>query len=92
MKKLDNETYSAIYNPKLNRRQKIAFDSFHILNRERNYISTGMGAMPINIKKLEIKAYWDQLIMPISFTFFLLFIQALDDVFISHSLEQAKAS
>ena len=92
MKRTDIDAYNDIYRPRFNRRQQIAFNAFHGLNRERQYISTSLGALPLNITKAEIRACWDELITPIAFNFFLVFINALDDVFVEHSREQAKAA
>lgn len=74
----------------MNRRQKIAMRAFFSLNRERNYINTGIGLKPLNIKEIDIKNKYDLLTSPISFDIFKNLIQALDDVFVEFSLEQLK--
>ena len=92
MMRADIDSYNGIFRPKLNRRQRMAFDAFEVLNRERSYISTQLGAIPLNIKRVEIKEYWLELYTPISFEYFLLLVQSLDDVFTRHTTEKIKAS
>ncbi len=88
MRKRYPDEYNSIYNPVLNRRQRIALDAFFMLNRDRDYTSTGSYLKPLNIKTGTIKAYFETLTKPIDFGVFKMLIQHLDDVFIDFSAEQ----
>lgn len=90
MRKIDPKGYSAIFNPVLNRREALAMEAFRELNRERGYLSSPIGSLPETIKKRDIHEYWTNSGSIIKFDFLVTFIRALDDVFISYSMEQLK--
>lgn len=87
LKKRFPDEYKAIFEPVLTRRQALVYWAFRTLNREREYINTGIGLKPMVIKEREIKAYWDKMQAPIAFEILLSLVRMLDDEFIDYSLE-----
>ena len=67
-------------------------DAFIELNRERSYVNVGGPLRPDYIKEHVIRQHYKNLLYPISYEFFKVLIQALDDAFIDFSIGQIKDS
>ena len=89
--KSSGRNFREVSDPKLTRKQSLAMRAFTQLNRERTYITIPNRLKPDYIKEVVIRHYYDNILKePISYEFFRVMIQALDDVFMAYSDEQIR--